>query len=45
MNTLVSSKVSEGLHVNFARDKKYSWIHAHTKIEYIAYIYFFIINV
>ena len=28
----------DGLHVNFARDPKYSWFHEHPKIEFVAYI-------
>ena len=29
----------EGLHLNFARDPKYSWFHELPKFEFIAYIY------
>ena len=38
----VSCKVSEALfrvHVNFARDLKYSWFHKQTKKMFISYIY------
>ena len=33
------------LHVNFSRDPKYSWVHEQKKIEFIFYIYIFIINI
>ena len=35
----IACKVSEGLHVNFARYSKYSWFHIHSKNDFIAYIY------
>ena len=34
----ISGFLQKGLHVNFARDTKYSWCREQIKIEFIAYI-------
>ena len=39
MNTLGLLQSNKGLHVNFARDPKYSLFHEQIKNEFIAYIY------